>query len=134
MTYVVSNFHKDLEPREIESLYSTAMRKHSRWAVALGHRVGQYSQCESFVLGIPTCWYLKKTLKFALPPTPTLKFALPPTQTPKSNRWNIGRFGSTTQNYRVGHVDFMLFVLISFTNPVCSGIWAEVLCLIPFRI
>ena len=34
------------------------------------------------------------------------------------------------QNSQVGHVDFMLFVLISFAlvipngNPVCSGIWA----------
>ena len=28
------------------------------------------------------------------------------------NRWNKGRVGSPTQNYRVGHVDFMLIVLI----------------------
>ena len=34
--------------------------------------------------------------------------------TPNANRWNINRVGSPTQNSRVGHVDFMLFVLISF--------------------
>ena len=47
-----------------------------------------------FVLGIPTCWYLK----FALPPTRTPKFALPPTQTPNASRWNIGGIRSPTQN------------------------------------
>ena len=56
----------------------------------LGRRVGQYPKCESFALGIPTCWYIKM-LKFALPPTQLLKFALSPTQTPKVNMWNIGR-------------------------------------------
>ena len=34
--------------------------------------------------------------------------------TPNANRWNIGRVGSPTQNSRIGHVDFMLFVFISF--------------------
>ena len=69
---------------------------------------------------LPTCWYLKSfmestpTLKFALPPTPTLKFALPPTPTPNASRWNIGGIGSPKQNSCVGHVDFMLFVSISF--------------------
>ena len=71
--------------------------------LALGHRVGQYPQRESFALGIPTCWYLKM-----------LKFALAVTQTPNANRWIIGCIASPTQNYRFGHVDFMLFVLISF--------------------
>ena len=42
-----------------------------------------------------------------------IKFALPPTQTPMANRWNLGPVRSPTQNSRVGHVDFMLFVLIS---------------------
>ena len=77
---------------------------------------------------IPKCWYLK-TLKFALPPTRTLKYVLPPTQTPYANRWNIGRVESPKQNSCVGHVDYMLFVLISFAlvtqrELVCSGIWA----------
>ena len=43
-----------------------------------------------------------------------LKFALPPMQTSYASRWNIlGAVGSPTQNSRVGHVDFMLFVLLS---------------------
>ena len=43
------------------------------------------------------------------------KICVTPNATPKCyNRWNIGRVGSPTQNSRIGHVDFMLFVLISF--------------------
>ena len=37
-----------------------------------------------------------------------IQFALPPTQNPNTSQWNIGC------NFRVGHVHFMLFVLISF--------------------
>ena len=97
--------------------------------LALGRHIGQCPQHKSFVLGIPTCWYLK-TLKFVLPPTQTPNAnpqrkpqtqtpnanpqPKPPTQTPNANRWNIGRVGSPAQNSRIGHVDFMLFVLISF--------------------
>ena len=62
---------------------------------------------------IPTCWYLK-TLKFALPPMQILKLALAPTQNPNVSQWNIGCVGYQTQSFRVGHVHFMLFVLISF--------------------
>ena len=58
---------------------------------------------------------VSKNAKIVLPPTRMLNFALPPTQTPNANRWNIGCDGSPTQNSHVGHVDFMLFVLISFT-------------------
>ena len=43
-----------------------------------------------------------------------LKFALPTTRTPNVSQCNIGRVGSPTQNFRVGHVHFMLFVLISY--------------------
>ena len=43
-----------------------------------------------------------------------MKFALPITQNPKASRWNIGCVGFPTQNLHVGHIDFMLFVLISF--------------------
>ena len=57
---------------------------------------------------------VSKNVKFAFPPTPNLKFALPPTQTPNTSQWNIGCVGSPKQNFRVGHVYFMLFVLISF--------------------
>ena len=43
------------------------------------------------------------------------KFVLPPTQTPQASQWNRGCLGSPTQNFRIGYVHFMLFVLISFT-------------------
>ena len=66
---------------------------------ASGPHVGLDPQHHNFALGIPTCRYLK-----------TLKFALPPTPTPNASRWNIGGVGSPTQNSRVGHVDFILFV------------------------
>ena len=39
---------------------------------------------------------------------------LPPTPNPNASRWNIGGVGSPTQNSCVGHVDFMLFVSMSF--------------------
>ena len=55
-------------------------------------------------------------LKCASPPTETLKFALPLTQTPDASQWNIGGVGSPTQNFRVGHVHFMLFMSISFAS------------------
>ena len=79
----------------------------------LGCCVGQYSQRESFALGIPTCWNLKM-LKFALPPMPNLKFALPPMRTPNASQWNIGCVGTPGVGTHVGHVHFILFVSISF--------------------
>ena len=60
---------------------------------ALGPGVGLDPQRHNFLLGIPTCWYLK-TLKFALPPMPNLKFALCPTRTPNVSQWNISCVGS----------------------------------------
>ena len=47
-------------------------------------------------------------------PTPNLKIVLPPTPTPNASQCNIGCVGSPMQNIRVGHIHFMLFVLISF--------------------
>ena len=35
-------------------------------------------------------------------------------QNPNASQWNIGSVGSPTQNFRIGHVHFMFFVLISF--------------------
>ena len=70
---------------------------------ALGPGIGLDPQRHSFALGKPTCWYLKM-----------LKFALPPMQSPNVSQWNLGCVGSPMQNSRVGHVHFMLFVLISF--------------------
>ena len=76
---------------------------------ALGPRVGLDPQRHNFAVGIPTCWYLK-----------TLKFALPPTPTPNASQWNIGcvgspGVGSPGVGAHVGHVHFMLSVSISFT-------------------
>ena len=80
-------------------------------------RVGSWrwlrSKRQNFALGIRTCWYLK-TLKFAFPPTRNIKFALPPIQNPNASQWNIGCVGSPTQNFGIGHVHLILFVLISF--------------------
>ena len=57
---------------------------------------------------------VSKNAKFALSPTRNIKFVLPRTQLPSASQWNIGCVGSLMQNCRVGHVHFMLFVLISF--------------------
>ena len=56
---------------------------------------------------------VSKNTKICITPTPMLKFALPPMPNPNASRWNIGGVGSPTQNSRVGHVDFMLFVSLS---------------------
>ena len=53
-------------------------------------------------------------LKFVLPPTPNLKFALPLMPTPDGSQWNIGGVGPSGIGAGVGHVDFRLFVSISF--------------------
>ena len=45
-----------------------------------------------------------------------LEFAFYPTPTPDASQWNIGGIGSPTQNFRVGHVHFMLFMSISFAS------------------
>ena len=67
----------------------------------------------NFALGIPTCWYLKM-LKLALPSMQILKFAFDPTRNTNASQWNIGCVGSPKLFSHVGHVLFMLFVLISF--------------------
>ena len=90
------------------SLYSTATQTFAKFRI--GGSVQSKPPTRNFALGIPTCWYLK-TLKFVLPPTGNIKFALPPNANPNAGQWNIG---SPTQNLHVGHVHFMLFVLISF--------------------
>ena len=36
------------------------------------------------------------------------------TQNPNKSQWNVGCVGFHMQNFRVGHVHFMLFVLISY--------------------
>ena len=57
-----------------------------------------------------------QNVKFASLRTQNVKFAFPPTPTPDASQWNIGGFGSPTQDFRVGHVHFMLFMSISFAS------------------
>ena len=93
--------------------------------LALGPGVGLDPQRHNFVLGIPTCWYLK-TRKFALPPTPNLKFAFPPTRNPNASQWNRGGVGSSGVGACIGHAHFKLFVSISFAfgcQHKCSFHW-----------
>ena len=52
---------------------------------------------------------VSKNAKICVTPNANVKFCV----TPNANKWNIGRVGSPTQNSRVGHVDFMLFVSLS---------------------
>ena len=61
-----------------------------RKILVLGPPITLEPQRENFVMGIPTCWYLK-----------TLKFALPPTQNLNASQWNI--------TSGIGHVHFFLF-------------------------
>ena len=58
---------------------------------------------------------VSKNAKICVNPNANVKFPQTPTQTPNAHTWNIGRFGSPMQKFSVGYVDFMLFVLISFT-------------------
>ena len=57
---------------------------------------------------------VSKITKICVTPNANFKICLPPTHNPNASQWNMGCVGSPTQNFCVGHVDFMLFVLISF--------------------
>ena len=47
-----------------------------------------------------------------------------PNVTPNASRWNIGSVGSPRVGARLGHVDFILFVSISFTlGSQCGRGW-----------
>ena len=41
-------------------------------------------------------------------------FSRHPMQNPNASQWNIGCIGFQTENFLIGHVHFMFFVLISF--------------------
>ena len=88
-------------------------------------RVGSWltPQRHNFALGVPTRWYLT-TLKFGLPPTRKIKF--------DTSQWNIGCVGSPTQNFHIGHVDFMLFIPFSQWNmgfrPILTLILQKSVC------
>ena len=63
----------------------------------------------------------------ATPNLPDVTLNLPNTtpNLPNVSRWNIGHFGSPCAGSHVGHVDFMLFVSISFAlGSQCErGFW-----------
>ena len=73
---------------------------------------------QNFMLGIPTCWYLK-TLKFALAPTRILKFALPRTRNPKTSQWNPQRkfFAGLYAGFTC--YSFAQSILFMLTIPTC---------------
>ena len=50
-------------------------------------------------------------VSFALGDT---NFSCHPMQNPNASQWNIGCVGFQMQNFCIGHVHFMFFVLISF--------------------
>ena len=52
--------------------------------------------------------------KNAKTPDAKPKICITPTPNPNASQWNIGCVGYQTQNFRIGHVHFMFFVLISF--------------------
>ena len=83
-----------------KSLYSTATRNDSC------RRVGLDPQHDHFVLGVPTCWYLKKPLRTQCEPLATHVDPLATQHEPVeySLRWVFAL------GIRVVHVDFMLFV------------------------
>ena len=76
-------------------------------ALASGPCVGLHPQRDDFALLIPTFWYLKSRKH----PMPNLNL-LYPTRNQNASQWNIG---CVVQNFRVGHVYFMFFVLISLS-------------------
>ena len=78
---------------------------------ALGPAVGLDPQRYNFVLGIPTCWYLK-TLKFALPPTIRKNLHYPgPYANSQREPVEYSSHWVSQSWFCIGHVDFMLFVL-----------------------
>ena len=64
---------------------------------------------------------VSKNAKICITPNANAKICV----TPNVSRWNIGGIGSPTRGAGVGHIDFMLFVSISFTQfPVEYGLYA----------
>ena len=55
---------------------------------------------------------VSKNAKIDVTPNVNFKICVTPNADPNASLWNIGCVGS--QNFRIGHVHFMLFVLISF--------------------
>ena len=102
-------------PSKTLSLYSTRTRTHLRSGLALVSNPHALLS-EHFVFPIPT---------YPNRPNTTPKFTLGPNATLNTSKWNIFRVG----HVRVGHVDFVLFVIFSWrwvanTKAVSGGIWA----------
>ena len=89
------------------SLYTTATRKYS-----VGLLYWAMPPTREFCVG-DTNTLISKNAKVCVTPNANVKICVTPTQTPNAKGGNIGRVGSPIQNSCFGHVDFMLFVLIS---------------------
>ena len=84
--------------------------------IAFGLCIGCGPQCERFMLLIPTCWYLKSLAnpKQSLA-DPTQSIPDPTcTHGPIASPTQAGLIGSPHFGVCISHVDFMLFVSISF--------------------
>ena len=55
-----------------------------------------------------------KNAKICVTPNANANICVTPNANPQATRWNIGGIGSPMRGAGVGHVDFMLFVSISF--------------------
>ena len=53
---------------------------------------------------------VSKNTKICVTPNANAKICVTPTRNLNASQWNIGCVGCPTQNSRVGHVDFMLFI------------------------
>ena len=114
--------------------------------LASGAGVGHCPRRQNFVLGIPTCWYLKcenvchptpnprRQTPNTKPPTPNLEFALAPPPNPAASQWNIGCIGS--QPKMLALAMYISCFLCRFhlrwvpnANPISSGIWTIEYCL-----
>ena len=84
--------------------------------LALGLRFGLYPQHETFALSKPTCWYSKSSRYQREPPLTQREAPLTQCEPPQPQRkpveYSTGR--ALLRWHRIGHVDFMLFVSITF--------------------
>ena len=91
--------------------------------------VGQFPQRDDFMLHLPTCWYLKSLADPMQPPIYPMRPPIHPTRSPiyptRPQRKEVDHrlVGSPCIGAHVSHVNFMLFVSISW-SAVFSGIWA----------
>ena len=84
--------------------------------LALGVGVGQYPRRQNFALAIPTCWLLGANSNplICVLPGAKPKICVLPDVKPKRKPVEYRLHWVQTQNSGVGHVHFMIFVLILF--------------------